>query len=35
MEPDPRQPRFLITEVGVGYRLNVEDAGGEEQAGPA
>lgn len=26
MEPDPRQPRFLITEVGVGYRLNVEES---------
>lgn len=25
LEIDPRQPRFLITEVGVGYRLNVED----------
>ena len=21
IEPDPGQPRFLITEVGVGYRL--------------
>jgi DNA-binding response OmpR family regulator len=21
LEPDPRQPRFIITEVGVGYRL--------------
>jgi two-component system KDP operon response regulator KdpE len=25
MEPDPRQPRFLLTEAGVGYRLNVDD----------
>jgi two-component system KDP operon response regulator KdpE len=24
IEIDPRQPRFLITEAGVGYRLNVE-----------
>ena len=24
LEIDPRQPRFLLTEVGVGYRLNVE-----------
>ena len=25
MEPDPRQPRFLITEAGVGYRLNIDE----------
>jgi two-component system, OmpR family, KDP operon response regulator KdpE len=25
LEPDPRQPRFLITEAGVGYRLHVDD----------
>lgn len=25
LEIDPRQPRFLITESGVGYRLNVEE----------
>jgi two-component system KDP operon response regulator KdpE len=25
LEPDPRQPRFLLTEAGVGYRLQVED----------
>ena len=24
LEVDPRQPKFLLTEVGVGYRLNVE-----------
>ncbi len=24
LEPDPRQPRFLLTEVGLGYRLKVE-----------
>ena len=27
IEPDPGQPRFLITEVGVGYRLNVDETG--------
>ncbi len=27
IEPDPSQPRFLITEVGVGYRLMVDEAG--------
>jgi two-component system KDP operon response regulator KdpE len=25
IEPEPRQPRYLITEVGVGYRLNVDE----------
>ena len=25
LETDPRQPRFLLTEAGVGYRLNFED----------
>ena len=30
LEPDPRQPRYLITETGVGYRLRAdEDASGE------
>jgi two-component system, OmpR family, KDP operon response regulator KdpE len=28
LEPDPRQPRYLVTEAGVGYRLQVDDAGG-------
>lgn len=28
LEPDPRQPRYLITEAGVGYRLQVDDDGG-------
>jgi two-component system KDP operon response regulator KdpE len=28
LEPDPRQPRYLVTEAGVGYRLQVD----EEQA---
>jgi two-component system KDP operon response regulator KdpE len=23
LEPDPRRPRFLVTEQGVGYRLRV------------
>ena len=25
LEPDPAQPRYLITEPGVGYRLQMED----------
>jgi two-component system KDP operon response regulator KdpE len=24
LEPDPRRPRYLLTEVGLGYRLKVE-----------
>ncbi len=26
LEPDPRNPRFLLTELGVGYRLLLTDA---------
>jgi two-component system KDP operon response regulator KdpE len=26
LEPDPRQPRYLITEAGVGYRLQIDEA---------
>jgi len=26
LEPDPRQPRYLVTEVGIGYRLQVDDS---------
>ena len=30
LEPDPRQPRYLITETGLGYRLRADnDAPGE------
>jgi len=25
LEPDPKQPRFLLTEAGVGYRLHVDE----------
>ena len=25
LEPDPRQPRYLVTETGVGYRLRADD----------
>jgi two-component system KDP operon response regulator KdpE len=28
LEPDPRQPRYLVTEVGIGYRLQVDDSAG-------
>jgi len=27
LEVDPRLPRFIITEAGIGYRLNVEECG--------
>ena len=26
IEPDPRQPRYLLTEAGIGYRLLVDDS---------
>jgi two-component system, OmpR family, KDP operon response regulator KdpE len=26
LEPDPRRPRFLVTEAGVGYRLRTSDS---------
>jgi two-component system KDP operon response regulator KdpE len=26
LEPDPRQPRYLLTEVGVGYRLQADES---------
>jgi two-component system KDP operon response regulator KdpE len=29
LEPDPRRPRFLVTEVGIGYRLQPGDAGAD------
>jgi two-component system, OmpR family, KDP operon response regulator KdpE len=29
LEPDPRQPRYLVTETGLGYRLRAD----EEEAG--
>ena len=25
LEPDPRQPRYLITEAGIGYRLQLDE----------
>jgi len=27
IEPDPRQPRYLITETGLGYRLRADEEG--------
>jgi two-component system, OmpR family, KDP operon response regulator KdpE len=27
LEPDPRKPRYLVTEAGVGYRLRADDNG--------
>ena len=25
LEPDPRQPRYLITDTGLGYRLRADN----------
>ena len=25
LEPDPRRPRYLITETGLGYRLSTDE----------
>jgi two-component system KDP operon response regulator KdpE len=25
LEPDPRRPRYLITETGLGYRLRADE----------
>lgn len=33
LEPDPVQPRYLITEPGVGYRLRAPDMAGEPPEG--
>jgi two-component system, OmpR family, KDP operon response regulator KdpE len=34
LEPDPSRPRYLVTEVGVGYRLRLDDSAGEPQSAP-
>jgi DNA-binding response OmpR family regulator len=26
LEPDPRRPRFIVTETGLGYRLQLAEA---------
>ncbi len=26
LEPDPRRPRYLVTEAGLGYRLRVDES---------
>ena len=28
LEPDPRKPRYLVTEAGLGYRLRADETGG-------
>jgi two-component system KDP operon response regulator KdpE len=33
LEPDPSRPRFILTEAGVGYRLQLGDAVGSEAVG--
>jgi two-component system, OmpR family, KDP operon response regulator KdpE len=32
LEPDPRQPRYLVTETGVGYRLRADETSLEARA---
>ena len=34
LEPDPRQPRYLTTETGLGYRLRVDDDPGQGAVPP-
>ncbi len=29
LEPDPSRPRYLVTEVGIGYRLQLEESAAE------
>ncbi len=33
LEPDPRRPRYLITETGLGYRLRADEEGAGKTAG--
>jgi two-component system, OmpR family, KDP operon response regulator KdpE len=33
LEPDPRQPRYLVTETGLGYRLRADDEPTSDAAG--
>ena len=33
LEPDPRQPRYLVTETGLGYRLRADEDASLEAAG--
>ena len=35
LEPDPRQPRYLITETGLGYRLRADEDPAQGGAPPA
>jgi two-component system, OmpR family, KDP operon response regulator KdpE len=32
LEPDPRKPRYLVTEAGLGYRLRADEAVADAQA---
>ena len=31
LEPDPRKPRYLVTEAGLGYRLRADDSAADAQ----
>jgi two-component system KDP operon response regulator KdpE len=32
LEPEPRNPRYFVTEAGLGYRLQIEDEAADESA---
>jgi two-component system KDP operon response regulator KdpE len=32
LEPDPRQPRYLVTETGLGYRLRADESAAPDAA---
>jgi two-component system KDP operon response regulator KdpE len=32
LEPDPRKPRYLVTEAGLGYRLRADETAGAEDS---
>ena len=34
LEPDPRKPRYLVTEAGLGYRLRADEAGARSLENP-
>ena len=33
LEPDPRRPRYLVTETGLGYRLRMDEEAPADAAG--
>jgi two-component system, OmpR family, KDP operon response regulator KdpE len=33
IEPDPRRPRYLVTEIGLGYRLCADETPQTDESG--